>query len=75
MSSKVTLQIVASLIDTTRGVIYDRHMFIVQATGQTGGQHYSDISPFNIPCPRLLHILVSKLLSHNSLSIYGKHIL
>jgi hypothetical protein len=27
------LQIVASLIDTARGVIYDRHMFIVQATG------------------------------------------
>ncbi len=26
------LQIVASLIDATRGVIYDRHMFIVQAT-------------------------------------------
>ncbi len=32
-SSKVTLQIVASLIDAARGVIYDRHMFIVQATG------------------------------------------
>jgi hypothetical protein len=27
------LQIVASLIDAARGVIYDRHMFIVQATG------------------------------------------
>ncbi len=27
------LQIVASLIDTARGVIYDRHMFIVQTTG------------------------------------------
>jgi hypothetical protein len=26
------LQIVASLIDTARGVIYDHHMFIVQAT-------------------------------------------
>ncbi len=26
------LQIVASLIDAARGVIYDRHMFIVQAT-------------------------------------------
>jgi hypothetical protein len=26
------LQIVASLIDTARGIIYDRHMFIVQAT-------------------------------------------
>ncbi len=25
------LQIVASLIDATRGIIYDRHMFIVQA--------------------------------------------
>jgi hypothetical protein len=30
--SKVTLQIVASLIDAARGVIYDCHMFIVQAT-------------------------------------------
>ncbi len=29
----MTLQIVASLIDAARGVIYDRHMFIVQATG------------------------------------------
>ena len=28
----MTLQIVASLIDAARGVIYDRHMFIVQAT-------------------------------------------
>jgi hypothetical protein len=27
------LQIVASLIDAARGIIYDRHMFIVQATG------------------------------------------
>ncbi len=33
MSSKVTLQIVASLIDAARGVIYDPHMFIVQAIG------------------------------------------
>jgi hypothetical protein len=29
----VTLHIVASLIDATRGVIYDHHMFIEQATG------------------------------------------
>ncbi len=28
----MTLQIVASLIDAARGVIYDHHMFIVQAT-------------------------------------------
>jgi hypothetical protein len=27
------LQIVASLIDAARGIIYDRHMFVVQATG------------------------------------------
>jgi hypothetical protein len=33
-ASKVMLQIVASLIDAARGVIYDRHLFIVQATGQ-----------------------------------------
>ena len=31
----MTLQIVASLIDAARGVIYDRHMFIVQATDDT----------------------------------------
>jgi len=36
------LQIVASLIDAARGVIYDRHMFIVQATGgliESGEKH------------------------------------
>jgi hypothetical protein len=27
------LQIVASLMDAARGVIYNHHMFIVQATG------------------------------------------
>ncbi len=32
-NSKVTLQIVASLTDDTRGIIYDCNMFIVQATG------------------------------------------
>ncbi len=30
------LQIVASLIDAARGVINDRHMFIVQATEREG---------------------------------------
>ncbi len=30
---RVTLQIVASLIDTSRAINYDRNMFIVQATG------------------------------------------
>jgi hypothetical protein len=30
-NSRVTLQIVASLTDNSRGVIYDRNMFIVQA--------------------------------------------
>ena len=30
------LQIVASLIDVARGVIYDRHMFLVQATEREG---------------------------------------
>jgi hypothetical protein len=34
-SVKVMLQIVASLIDAARGIIYNRHMFIVQATGLT----------------------------------------
>ena len=29
------LQIVASLIDAARGIIYDRQMFIVQATDDT----------------------------------------
>ncbi len=31
--SGVTLQIVASLADNSRGVIYDPSMFIVQTTG------------------------------------------
>ncbi len=31
--SRVTLQIVASLTDDSRGVIYDHNMIIVQATG------------------------------------------
>ncbi len=31
--ARVTLQIVASLIDDSRGIKYDRNMFIVQATG------------------------------------------
>jgi len=29
----VTLQIVASHIEDTRGIIYDRNIFIIQATG------------------------------------------
>ncbi len=37
------LQIVASLIDAARGVIYNRHMFIVQATGQI--KHSSLLRP------------------------------
>jgi hypothetical protein len=35
------LQIVASLIDAARGVIYDRHMFIVQATGWQTYDYYN----------------------------------
>jgi hypothetical protein len=31
--SRVALQIVASLTDDSRGVIYDRNVFILQATG------------------------------------------
>ncbi len=31
--SGVMLQIVASLTNDSRGIIYDRNMFIVQATG------------------------------------------
>ncbi len=34
------LQIVASLIDAARGVIYDRHMFIAQATDDTNNKQY-----------------------------------
>ncbi len=32
--SRVTLQIVASLTDDSRGIIYDRNVFMVQPTGQ-----------------------------------------
>jgi len=31
-NSRVTIQIVASLTDNSRGIIYDGDMFIVQAT-------------------------------------------
>ncbi len=34
--SRVIYQLEASLTDYDRIVIYDHHMFIVQATGQTG---------------------------------------
>ncbi len=41
----MALQIVASLIDVARGVIYDRHMFIVQATGLWNFvQHINEMS-------------------------------
>jgi hypothetical protein len=33
--SRVMLQIVASLADNSRGVIYNHNMFIVEATGVT----------------------------------------
>ncbi len=36
----MTLQIVASLIDAARGVIYDRHMIIVQATDDSTSPKY-----------------------------------
>jgi hypothetical protein len=36
-NSRVTLQIVASLNDDIRGIIYYRNMFIVQATGLNMG--------------------------------------
>ncbi len=39
------LQIVASLIDAARGVIYDRHMFIVQATVHIRTLKLSNIGP------------------------------
>ncbi len=37
----MTLQIVASLIDAARGIIYDRHMFIAQATNIIAETLYS----------------------------------
>ncbi len=72
-NSRVVNKLEASLTDDARIVIYDCHMFIVQATvwfgisclttsnfcfylqnriiktSQTGGQRYSDTSPFSIP--------------------------
>jgi hypothetical protein len=35
-NSRVTLQIVASLTDNSRGIIYDRNLFIVQAGNSKG---------------------------------------
>jgi hypothetical protein len=45
VSSKVTLQIVASLIDAARGVIYDRNMAIphVYGTGVICDDHQMTI--------------------------------
>jgi hypothetical protein len=40
------LQIVASLIDAARGVIYDRHMFIVQAIGGQSSNLYLNVVHF-----------------------------
>ncbi len=38
------LQIVALLIDAARGIIYDRHMFIVQAIGDIAMRLFSPSS-------------------------------
>ncbi len=38
--SNVIIKWSCKLIDTARGVIYDRHMFIVQATGGSMGPRY-----------------------------------
>ncbi len=40
---RVTLQIVASHMDNTRGVIYSHNMFIVQATGIDGNDVYQKL--------------------------------
>ncbi len=42
--SRVTLQIVASLTDNSRGVIYYCNVFIVQATGLTSLAYMSGMS-------------------------------
>jgi hypothetical protein len=34
--SSIVIKFSFKLIDATRGILYDRHMFIVQATEQTG---------------------------------------
>ncbi len=35
--SSIVIKWGSKLIDTARGIIYDRHMFIVQETGASGG--------------------------------------
>ncbi len=40
------LQIVASLIDAAKSVIYNRHMFIVQATGGQSSNLYLNVVLF-----------------------------
>ncbi len=35
--SSVVIKWSSKLIDAARGIIYDRHMFTVQATGASGG--------------------------------------
>ncbi len=41
--SRVTLQIVASLTDDSRGVIYDCNIFKIQATDASCGLYYKHI--------------------------------
>jgi hypothetical protein len=45
-NSRVTLQIVASLIDNSRGVTYNRNVFIVQATGAVNSKKKKIKFPF-----------------------------
>ncbi len=49
------LQIVASLIDAAKGIIYDRHMFIVQATEDLKNiDQFVEMYPIQFPSKEVL---------------------
>ncbi len=55
----MTLQIVASLIDAARCIIYNRHMFIVQATGL--------FVSYSIEKPNDMKVVMFRLIRWNTL--------
>ncbi len=49
------LQTVASLIDNAKVVIYDRNMFMIQATGAHNYEFYTNCKALSWPTPLLVN--------------------
>ncbi len=62
------LQIVASLIDAARGVIYDLHMFIVQATDLSSGSVSNDKNEILNCCIVFVNLNVKVMSSTSNVS-------